>query len=138
MSFNQTAALPAGRFAVGWHNASTRNDMARRANRRIPIEASSGNVFADLALPDAAELDVKVRLAVMINRLLAAQRLNQVTATARLKVSQPKISALKNYRLDGLSIERLMNFLLALGQDVEIYVRARKDRRVGTVSVIFG
>ena len=112
--------------------------MARRANRRIPIEASSGNVFADLGLPDAAELDAKVRLAVMINRLLAAQRLNQVTAAARLKVSQPKISALKNYRLDGLSIERLMNFLPALGQDVEIYVRPRKDHRVGTVSVTFG
>ena len=112
--------------------------MARRANRRILIEASSGNVFADLELPDAAELDAKVRLAVMINRLLAAQRLNQVTAATRLKVSQPKISALKNYRLDGLSIERLMNFLLALGQDVEIYVRPRKDRRVGTVSVTIG
>ncbi len=111
--------------------------MARQANRRLPIEASSGNVFADLGLPDAAELDAKVRLAVMINRLLAAQQLNQVTAAARLKVSQAKISALRNYRLDGLSIERLMNFLLALGQDVEIHVRPRKDRRAGTVSVTF-
>ena len=46
--------------------------MARRTNERIPIEASSGNVFADLGLPDAAELDTKVRLAVMINRLVAA------------------------------------------------------------------
>lgn len=54
--------------------------MARRANRRIPIEASSGNVFADLELPDAADLDTKVRLAVKINELLAAQRLNQVAA----------------------------------------------------------
>lgn len=54
--------------------------MARRANRRIPIEASSGNVFADLGLPDAADLDTKVRLAVKINELLAAQRLNQVAA----------------------------------------------------------
>ena len=89
--------------------------MARQANRRNPIEASSGNVFADLRLPDAAELDTKVRLAVMINRLVAAQRLNQVTAAARLKVSQPKISALKNYRLDGFSVERLMIFITALG-----------------------
>ena len=112
--------------------------MARRANERIPIEASSGNVFADLGLPDAAELDTKVRLAVMINRLVAAQRLNQVAAAARLNVSQPKISALKNYRFDGLSVERLLNFLLALGQDVEIYVKPRKDRRAGTVSVTFG
>lgn len=54
--------------------------MARRANRRIPIEASSGNVFADLRLPDAADLDTKVRLAVKINELLAARRLNQVAA----------------------------------------------------------
>ena len=137
VSFNQTAALPTV-GARGLANASTRNDMVRQANRRIPIEASSGNVFADLGLPDAAELDTKVRLAVMINRLVAAQRLNQVTAAARLKVSQPKISALKNYRLDGLSVERLLNFLLALGQDVEIHVRPRKDRRAGTVSVTFG
>lgn len=138
MSFNQTAALPGGRFAWDWPNASTRNYMARRANRRIPIEASSGNVFADLGLSDAAELDAKVRLAAMINQLLAAQRLNKVTAAARLKVSQPTISALENYRLDGLSVERLLNLLLPLGQDVEIYVRPRKDRRVGTVSVTFG
>lgn len=112
--------------------------MATRASRRILVEASAGNVFADLGLPDAAELDTKVRLVVMINRLVAAQRLNQVTAATRLKVSQPKISALKNYRLDGLSVERLLNFLLALGQDREISVRPQKGRRVGTVSVTFG
>jgi predicted XRE-type DNA-binding protein len=100
--------------------------MARRANRRIPIEASSGNVFADLGLPDAADLDTKVRLAVKINELIAAQRLTQGTAAARLEISQPKISALKNYRLDGFSVERLMNFLLALGQEVKISIRPRK------------
>lgn len=125
VSFNQTAALRTV-GARGLANASTRNDMARQANRRNPIEASSGNVFADLRLPDAAELDTKVRLAVMINRLVAAQRLNQVTAAARLNVSQPKISALKNYRLDGFSVERLMRFITALGEDVEISFRPRK------------
>jgi predicted XRE-type DNA-binding protein len=93
--------------------------VTRRANERISVEASSGNVFADIGLPDAAELDTKVRLAVKINGLLAAQRLNQVTAAARLEVSQPQICAIKNYRLEGLSVERLMSFLLALGQDVE-------------------
>jgi predicted XRE-type DNA-binding protein len=100
--------------------------MARRANRRIPIEASSGNVFADLGLPDARDLDTKVRLAVKINKLLSAQRLNQATAAARLDVSQPKISALKNYRLDGFSVERLMNFIAALGEDVKISFSPRK------------
>ena len=100
--------------------------MARRANRRIPIEASSGNVFADLGLPDAIDLDTKVRLAVKVNKLFAAQRLNQARAAALLDISQPKISALKNYRLDGFSVERLMNFIAALGEDVKISFSPRK------------
>jgi predicted XRE-type DNA-binding protein len=69
--------------------------MARGASKRISIEASCGNVRADLGLPDPAELDTKVRLAVKVNGLIAAQRLNQIPAAARLEVSQPKISALK-------------------------------------------
>src|ERR1700734_1521412 len=89
--------------------------MARRANRHISIEASSGNVFADLGLPDAVALDTKARLATKINGLIADQRLNQVAAAARLEVSQRKISALRNYRLDGFSVDRLKGFLLALG-----------------------
>ena len=99
--------------------------MAKRTGKRVPVEASSGNVFADLGLPDAEDLDTKVRLAVKINRMMSAQRLNQVAAAARLNVSQPKISALKNYRLDGFSVERLMIFITALGEDMEISFRPR-------------
>jgi predicted XRE-type DNA-binding protein len=91
--------------------------MARRTKGHIPIEASSGNIFADLGLPDAAEVDTKVRLAVKINALIAAQRLNQVMAAARLEVGQPEISAIRNYRLEGFTAERLMSFLRALGPD---------------------
>jgi predicted XRE-type DNA-binding protein len=109
--------------------------MAEQAINRLPVEPSSGNVFADLGLPDAEDLVAKVRLAIIINRLVANQRLNQVKAAARLNVSQQTISALKNYRLDGFTVERLLNFLLALGQDFEICVRSRKDCAVGTVSV---
>jgi predicted XRE-type DNA-binding protein len=110
--------------------------MAKRATNRIRMEPSSGNVFADLGFPDAAELDTKVRLAVEINRLITSQKLTQVTAAARLEVSQPKISALKNYRLDGFSVERLMSFLLALGQDVEIRVTPRRATRApGRIAV---
>lgn len=92
--------------------------MATRANEPIPIEASSGNVFADLGLRDAAELDTKARLAAKINALIASQRLNHATAATRLAVSQRTISALKSYRLDGFSVERLVSFLAALGQAV--------------------
>ena len=112
--------------------------MARRANRRIPIEASSGNVFADLGLPDAIDRDTKVRLAVKINKLFAAQRLNQVRAAALLDISQPKISALKNYRLDGFSVERLMNFIAALGEDVKISFSPRKTVGSHGKSVVDG
>jgi predicted XRE-type DNA-binding protein len=102
-----------------------RYDLAKRAGKRIPVEASSGNVFAHLGLPDAEDLDTKVRLAVRINRMFTAQRLNQVTAAARLNVSPPKISALKNYRLDGFSVERLIRFMMALGEDGKISSRPR-------------
>ena len=100
--------------------------MAKQATKRIPIEPSSGNVFADLGLPDAADLDTKLRFAIRINRRVAAQRLNQVTAAARLNVTQPKISALNNYRLEGFSVERLMRFITALGEEIEISLRPRK------------
>ena len=90
------------------------------------IQASSGNVFVDLGLPDATELDTKVRLAVAINRQLKSRRLNQAAAAAALSINQPKVSALKHYKLDGFSVERLMNFLRALGSDIEIRIRAPK------------
>ena len=61
-----------------------------------------------------------MRLAVKINALIAAQRLNQIAAAARLEVSQPQISAIKNYRLEGFSVERLMSFLRTLGPDESV------------------
>ncbi len=103
--------------------------MAKRADRSVHVEPGSGNVFADLGLADAAELNTKVRLAVEINRLIKDLRLTQVSAAERLEVGQPKISALKNYKVDGFSVERLMSFLLALGQDVEIRISPRRGTR---------
>ena len=105
--------------------------MAKGRNKRMQIEASSGNVFADLGLPDAAELNIKVRLAVEIVRLISERGLSQVAAAAILKINQPKVSALKHYKLDGFSVERLMTFLLALGQDVEIRIKSRRPSKGG-------
>ncbi len=100
--------------------------MARRRNK-AEVVPSSGNVFSDLRLPQAEEKRTKVRLAVAINQIIGNQQLSQVAAARRLNVNQPKISALLNYRLDGFSVERLMNFLNALDRDVEIVIR-RKPR----------
>jgi predicted XRE-type DNA-binding protein len=64
--------------------------MAKLIARRGLIEAGSGNVLADLGLPDAEELDTKLRLAVELNRLLKLRRLSRVRAATLLGVSQPK------------------------------------------------
>ena len=109
--------------------------MRRRSRSGEAMEVSSGNVFADLELPDAAELDTKVRLAVAINRLLSARRLTQAEAAAALSINQPKVSALKHYKLEGYSVERLMGFLTALGSDIEIRIRPPK-RSPGRIRVV--
>lgn len=100
--------------------------MVKRAKSVSKVVASSGNVFADLGLPDAVELNTKVRLAVAINRLLESRRLTQAAAAAALSINQPKVSALKRYKLEGFSVERLMTFLTALGSDIEIRIRTPK------------
>ena len=103
--------------------AGRRSGAARSVEK---IQAISGNVLADLGQPDAAELDIRVRLAVAINRQLKSRRLSRAATAAALSINQPKVSALKHYRLDGFSVERLMTFLTALGNDIEIRVRAPK------------
>ena len=101
---------------------------------KIRVERSSGNVFADLGLKDAVEKKTRVRLAVAINDILRESHLSQAAAV-RLGINQPKISALANYRLKGFSVERLMNFLNALGRDVEIVIRRPPSRRTPRIEV---
>lgn len=91
------------------------------------ITRGTANVFADLGLPDPAERQTKTRLALAINRIIKDQGLKQVDAARLLGVPQPKVSALVNYRLDGFSVEKLMDFAVALGRDVEIIVRPKRD-----------
>ena len=101
--------------------------MALSRSQSGRVTRSSGNVFADLKIVNAEEKQAKVRLAAAINQIIEDQRLSQIAAARRLRVNQPKISALSNYRLEGFSVERLMNFLTALDRDVEIVIR-RKPR----------
>ena len=91
------------------------------------ITRGTGNVFADLGLSDAGERQTKTRLAMAVNRIIKDQHLKQVDAAHLLGVPQPKVSALVNYRLDGFSVEKLMDFIVALGRDVEIVVRPKRD-----------
>jgi predicted XRE-type DNA-binding protein len=99
------------------------------------VTRSSGNVFADLGLPDAAELHTKARLCAALNRIVEKQALSQAEVAIALGISQPKVSALLHYKLEGFSVERLMNFLLSLGHDVEILVKAKPRSRTARIAV---
>lgn len=110
---------------------------SRRAESPEPITLGTGNVFADLGFPDAAERQAKLRLAYALNQLLDGRKLAQAEAARVLGVSQPKVSALRNYKLTGFSVERLMNLLTALDQDIEIIIRKKpRSRRVARISVV--
>lgn len=107
--------------------------MAKKIRERIV--PGSGNVFADLGLPDAEELDTKVRLGAAICRIVERRRLTQAQVAAALDINQPKVSALLHYKLEGFSVERLLRFLTALGHDVEIVIKATPRTRSARLAV---
>jgi len=107
------------------------------SSRRNDITRGTGDIFADLGYPDAAERQAKLRLAYALNQLLDQRALSQVEASSVLGVSQPKVSALRRYKLTGFSVERLMNLLTALDQDIEIVIRQKpRSRRAARISVV--
>ena len=109
--------------------------MASRSAERVePIIRGTGDVFADLGFPDADERQAKLRLAYALNQVLEARKLSQADAAKVLGVAQPKVSALRHYKLAGFSVERLMNLLTALDQDVEIVIRRKpRSRKAGRI-----
>jgi predicted XRE-type DNA-binding protein len=86
---------------------------------------SSGNIFADLGVANPEEAQAKADLVDRIVDIIQERKLTQVQAGKLLGVDQPKVSALMRGRLTDFSIERLLRFLLSLGQDVHIAVTAR-------------
>src|SRR3954465_14390328 len=91
------------------------------------IEASRGNVFADLGLKNPEELLAKAELVQRIADIIAERKLTQVRAANLLGIDQPKVSALLRGKLDGFSTDRLFRFLNALGKDVEIVIRPARN-----------
>ena len=114
--------------------------MAKRRAKKVrpdDIVRGSGNVFADLGMPDAEERQTKLRLAYALNTVIDAKRLTQAAAAVRLGLNQPKVSALRNYKLEGFSVERLMTLLNALDRDIEIVIRKKpKSRPAARISVV--
>ncbi len=110
---------------------------SRHPQRNERVIRGSANVFADLGFTDGAERQAKLRLAYALNHLVEARKLSQADAARVLGLTQPKVSALRHYKLSGFSIERLMNLLTALDQDVEIVIRQKpRSRKTARISVV--
>ncbi len=109
--------------------------MAKRAD--IKVTPSSGNVFADMGFAEPDEEFTRAQLASSIQQIIKQRRLTQLAAARLMGIDQPKVSALLNGRLSNFSSTRLMRLLTALGQDVEIVVRAKpRNRQHGRVRVV--
>ena len=109
--------------------------MTTRRKKSVRAERSIGNVFTDLGLPRPEQELLKAKLTLQIYRLIKERGLKQAEAGKILGIKQPHVSALMRNRSGNFSVERLMDFLTALGQDVEISVRPASKQR-GEVFVV--
>ena len=103
----------------------TRNRASASKGAAATVEIGTGNVFADLNLPDPDERQLRVQLALRLNSLLQAEGLTQAVAAKRLGIAQPHVSELKNYKLSRFSGERLQHYITLLNRDVDIFIRPR-------------
>jgi len=109
--------------------------MVESTKNAPDVEAGSLNVFADLGFPDAGARKTKTRLAFELNAIIKERNLRQAEVAKLLGIPQSKVSAIVNYRLDGFSVEKLMDLLTLLNHDVEIVIRPSRGQEEGHVSV---
>lgn len=101
----------------------------------VKIETGSGNVFADLGLPDADAHLIKAELVTRIDKIIRERGLKQVEAAKLLGLSQPDVSRLLRGSFRAYSMERLLRLLTALGRDVNIVIRESHSERAGRLTV---
>src|SRR5437899_3309754 len=104
-------------------------------NTRIAVKKGTGNIFSDLGFHNPDREQLKARLTLQIYRLIKNRGLTQVEAGKILGLKQPHVSSLMRGQSGVFSVERLMDFLTALGQDVEITVRPTRKHH-GDFSLI--
>ena len=102
----------------------------------IEIEMGSGNVFADLGLPDADKLKIKSGLVIEIIKAMRKMGLTQKAASERMGIPQPKVSAMLRGDFSNLSERKLMDCLNRLVYDIEIKVKP-VDADVGHLMLAF-
>lgn len=99
------------------------NKTAVRTVNGIDVEIGSGNVFADLGLPDADKLKIKSGLVIEITKAMRTLGITQKAAAQRMGIPQPKVSAMLRGDFSNLSERKLMDCLNRLGYDIEITVK---------------
>jgi predicted XRE-type DNA-binding protein len=104
----------------------------------ITVQASSGNVFADLGVENPEEYLAKSELAAEILRIIQRRRLTQAKAGELLGIRQPKVSDLLRGRLDGFSTDRLLRFSTLLGYDVRITLSETGSYETGEMRIVGG
>ena len=100
--------------------------MKTRLIDGVEVRRSSGNVFADLGLPDAEKLQIKTGLVIEIRKAMRSLSLTQQEAAKRMGITQPKVSDMMRGDFSNLSERKLMDCLTRLGYDIEIKVRPAK------------
>ena len=104
----------------------------------VEIEKSSGNVFADLGLPNADEMLIKSRLVGKIGEIIRSRKWTQEEAAQVLGMTQPKLSKMLRGQFHGIGQSKLLEYLAKLGRDVQIVVGpARRTKKPGRVYVVF-
>ena len=93
----------------------------------IKAEKSSGNIFADLDFPNSEQELLRARLTLQIYNLIKKRGLTQSEAGKIIGIKQPHVSTLMRNRSGNFSVGRLMEFLTALDQDIEITVRPKRN-----------
>jgi predicted XRE-type DNA-binding protein len=102
------------------------------------IIKGSANIFEDLGLPDAAEMQVKATLAAKIGEILKHRHLTQVQAAEILGMPQPKLSNMLRGQFRGISEAKMLECMNLLGRDVQIVVRKpSRSKTTGRTSVVF-
>ncbi len=106
----------------------------------IKYTKGSANVYKDIGFPDAEERYAKARLAIRLNEIINERKLKQIEVAEILGITQPKVSALMNGHLSGISMEKLIYFLNRLSQDVEIIIKSKSGRAYtqGKLKIAFG
>lgn len=113
-----------------------KGSKAGKPSADISVTRGTGNVYADLGFENPAEELAKAELALMIDQAIQERGLTQQAAATLMGIDQPKVSHILHGRLGGFSTQRLLEFLTALGRDVEIVVRpAPRSRKRGRLHI---